>query len=111
MASWGVGLYHAGTEKDAWTLYEAVSWGARRAIGLGGSGVGGGSGEGESREEDQWEVREGQEIGEFGLLSMRNEEYVGCPARLGMMVPARQRWGIRDVVWDVPETGLRRVIR
>jgi cytosine/adenosine deaminase-related metal-dependent hydrolase len=111
MASWGVGLYHAGTEKDAWTLYEAVSWGARRAIGLGGSGVGGGSGGGESREEDQWEVREGQGIGEFGLLSMRNEEYVGCPARLGMMVPARQRWGIRDVVWDVPETGLRRVIR
>ena len=105
LAGWGVGLYQAGGEGMAERLFECVSSGARRAIGL----------EVEVEDDDKekgWGVKEGIDIGEFGLLIVRNEEFIGGDEVLGeMKVPARRRVGVRDVVWDVPEVRLRRVVR
>ena len=102
LACWGVGLHHAGTEEHAKMLYECVSSGARRAIGL--------------EDEDEGDglmkkIKEGGQVPKYGWLLVKNEEFVGCPGQLGMKVPARQRRGVRDVVWDPPETRLREVIR
>ena len=109
-AGWGVGLYHAGTEADALALYTAVSTGAREAIGLVAAPAAGAEGDAGRREAQQG-VKRGDDIAAFGMLLVRNEEWVGCPGVLGMKVPARQRWGVRDVVWDVPRVELRRVVR
>ena len=107
LASWGVGLYHAGTAADAQVLYDAVSTGAREAIGLQSHGAqifGISDGEGS-------QIKQGTKIPKRGLMLVQNEEWVGCPGHLGVKVPARQRRSVRDVVWDVPEVGLRRVIQ
>ena len=109
LASMGVGLYHGGTGEAGEVLFGSVSWRARRAVGLGeaeeeeqyGEGAGGGG----------MTVRVGMSIDEFGLLVVENEEWVGCPGVLGMKVPGRRRLSVRDVVWDVPEVRLRRVVR
>lgn len=111
LASWGVGLYQAGREKDAEALYGCVSWRARRAIGLaydssGRDGEGEGEGEGEVVEGMEWRP----------MLLVENREAVVLPGRAGeggdvLTVPARQRLSIRDVVWDPPEVGLRKVVR
>ena len=107
LASLGVGLYHAGTSEQAERLLGCVSWRARDAIGLGDE-----EGEdGESRPGGGKEARVGMKIDEFGLLVVENEEWVGCPGVLGMKVPGRRRVSVRDVVWDVPEVRLRRVVR
>jgi cytosine/adenosine deaminase-related metal-dependent hydrolase len=96
LACWGVGIYQAGTERDAEILYECISTRARRAIGL-----------------EKWdadssvEIKMGQKV-EFGLMLVRNERVVRAA---GMEVQARQRKVVRDVVWDVPGVGLREVIR
>jgi len=96
LSCWGVGLYQAGTERDAEILYECVSTRARRAIGL-----------------EQWDCDDSLEpkLGQsvpFGLMLVRNERSVQAA---GMEVPARQRKVVRDVVWDVPELHLREVVR
>lgn len=107
LASLGTGLYHAGTSEQAERLLGCVSWRARDAIGLGDE-----EGEdGESRPGGGKEARVGMKIDEFGLLVVENEEWVGCPGVLGMKVPGRRRVSVRDVVWDVPEVRLRRVVR
>lgn len=82
MASFGVGIYHAGTVEDAEVLYECVSSRARNAIGLADDGAG---------------------------LLVQNRKDTELPERL--MVPARQRLSIKDVVWDPPETSLRSIVR
>ncbi|CAJ2508790.1 Uu.00g138160.m01.CDS01 [Anthostomella pinea] len=89
LASWAVGIYQAGTVADAELLYGCVSWRARQAIGLGPS-------------TDDGEVREGQRI--QGMLLIQNRSAIDLP---GLTLPARQRTGFQDVVWDPPETQLR----
>jgi cytosine/adenosine deaminase-related metal-dependent hydrolase len=96
LASWGVGIYQAGTDRDAQVLYECVSTRARRAIGL-----------------EAWDadasvtIQTGQHV-PYGLMLVRNEKSVSFA---GMEVVARQRKGVRDVVWDVPGRELREVVR
>lgn len=96
LASWGVGIYQCGTDRDADVLYEAVSTKARKAIGL-----------------ESWDgdtsvtISNGQRV-PFGLMLVRNERNVSVS---GMEAPARQRTVVRHVVWDVPEMGLREVVR
>lgn len=96
LACWGVGLYQAGTERDAEILYECVSTRARRAIGLE-----------EWHGDDTVEIRMGQNV-PFGLMLVENQRntVVG-----DMEVPTRQRKVVRDAVWDVPDLGLRKVVR
>jgi len=114
LASWGVGLYQAGTPADAELLYGCVSWRARQAIGLGlgwehGPGrEGGGGGRGGGILEDtKMDLRVGSRPGP--MLLVRNEEHVKFPG-LRHHVPARQRLAIKDVVWDPPEVSLRHVV-
>jgi cytosine/adenosine deaminase-related metal-dependent hydrolase len=121
LASWGVGLYFAGAEGDELKLYSAVSTAARRAIGLEPLTDSDGGGRGadvEAAVEEKgkyardFEIREGMDISEFGLLLVRNEEEMSLEdIGVDMRVKARRRVGVRDVVWDVPEVRLRRVVR
>ena len=126
LAGWCVGIYQGGGEGDAERLFGMVSRKAREAIGLeeGDGGEDSGSGRvGEVREDGEgsgggggheWgKVNEGTNIGEFGLMVVRNEEYIGGKELedVGMRVPARRRVGVRDVVWDVPEARLRTIVR
>ncbi|KAF4964306.1 hypothetical protein FSARC_7751 [Fusarium sarcochroum] len=100
IASWGVGLFHAGKVDDAKLLYGAVSTRAMEAIvPATGSLV------------ERYTVGEGRPW--FPMLLIRNEEYVeiASAGRKTLRVPARQRLAIQDVVWDPPETRLRSVIR
>lgn len=101
VASWGVGLYHAGTPDDARLLYECVSTRAREAIGLGDGG-----------EDDAYEIAEGRAWP--AMLLVRNEADVRLPGKRPgetITIPARPRMSIQDVVWDPPETALRQVVR
>ena len=96
LACWGVGIYQAGTERDAEILYECISTRARRAIGLG-----------------QWHSRDdlGMKTGQSvpsGVLRVKNQSSMGV---LGMEVQARPRKSVRDVVWDVPDLALRDILR
>ncbi|KAB5582482.1 amidohydrolase [Coniochaeta sp. 2T2.1] len=104
LACWGVGLYQAGAERDAEVLYGCVSWRARRAIGL--------ATEQDEKEGEEMEVWEGMRW--RGGLVVENRAVVEVPGREGeegIRVPARQRRSVRDVVWDPPDVGLRRVVR
>lgn len=105
LASWGVLLYHAGTEADAQLLYECVSERARRAIGLGSE---------EERPETAHDFQESTHNVPVPGLLIRNVGYVEIPGTSGdehdqIRVPARQRLSIKDVVWDPPS--LRHVLR
>ncbi|KAB5586087.1 amidohydrolase [Coniochaeta sp. 2T2.1] len=106
LACWGVGLYQVSAEGDAEVLYGCVSWRARRAIGLAEER------DGDGEEGGEMEVREGMRW--RGGLVVENREVVEVPGRegeRGIRVPARQRRSVRDVVWDPPDVGLRRVVR
>ncbi|KAH6693611.1 hypothetical protein F5X68DRAFT_273174 [Plectosphaerella plurivora] len=101
LASWCVGLYHAGTLDDARLLYECVSSRAREAIGLGDQG-----------ETDAYEIAEGKAWPP--MLFLRNEEDVQLQGKQPgetITVPARPRLGIQDVVWDPPALNLRHIVR
>ncbi|KAJ4130251.1 hypothetical protein NW768_007234 [Fusarium equiseti] len=95
VASWGVGLFHAGRIEDAKLLYEAVSTRAEKAIGLEGNSY----------------VEEGKPL--LPRLLLKNEENMEIQSLEGrtMQIPARPRLSIKDIVWDPPETKLRRIIR
>lgn len=102
LASWGVLLYHAGTEADAQLLYGCVSERARKAIGL--------TPEDEKDEEPSGTQRTSRDLGNGvpvpGLLVM-NDYYVELPGKNGdghvqIEVRARQRLSVKDVVWDPP---------
>lgn len=99
IASWGVGIFHAGTGDDATLLYEAVSTRAMDAIRPT-----------EVEYKEKCLIKEGKQIVPMVLIT--NEESVKINS-LGrtLLVPNRQRLSIRDIVWDPPETRLRRVIR
>ncbi|CAG7555701.1 unnamed protein product [Fusarium equiseti] len=94
VASWGVGLFHAGRAEDAKLLYEAVSTRAEEAIGL----------EGYSYVEERKPLR--------SMLLFKNEENMEIQSPQGktIKVSARPRLSIKDIVWDPPETKLRRLI-
>ncbi|KAI1082665.1 Metallo-dependent hydrolase [Whalleya microplaca] len=98
IASWGVGIYHAGTTSDARLLYGCVSWLARRAIGLDAGA-------------DCDEVVEGRSLrGMLLVENIRHIELLGASNEGALKVPARQRTGYRDVVWDPPDVVLRSVV-
>jgi len=99
LACLGVGIYQAGTEQDAKLLLECVSTRARRAIGLGDR-------DGEDSNIDTC-IKEGSTA---DIMIVRNEELVGCPGRLRVRVPARQRLSVKDIAWDPPDRGLRLLI-
>ncbi|KAF3765485.1 hypothetical protein M406DRAFT_38051 [Cryphonectria parasitica EP155] len=96
LACWGTGVYQAGTAEDAQLLYECVSHRARRAIGL---------------------LPDHEPEDTFGVclpsLLVRNRQDIVLPGRNGetMIVPARPRLSVKDVVWDPPDSMLRQVIR
>ncbi|KAI0881005.1 Metallo-dependent hydrolase [Annulohypoxylon maeteangense] len=97
-ASWGVGIYQAGTVADAMMLYGCVSWLAKRAIGL----------EGSAEDND---VIEGKSL--QGMLLIKNKEYIKMPStsdRSELKILARKRMSIKDIVWDPPETTMRSII-
>ncbi|KAI3319960.1 Metallo-dependent hydrolase [Xylariaceae sp. AK1471] len=99
LASWAVGIYQAGTVKDAQLLYECVSTRARQAIGLG-------------RDEHCGEIHQGQKL--RGMLTLKNRRVVELPGVLGrpsMAIVSRTYLSLKDVVWDPPDIGLRSVVR
>ncbi|KAI6088209.1 Metallo-dependent hydrolase [Hypoxylon rubiginosum] len=98
MASYGVGIYQAGTVSDATTLYGCVSLLARKAIGL-------------HRDEEDGDVAEGTSL--RGMLLIKNEENIKIPGpawESELLIPARQREGFKDVIWDPPGVELRSII-
>ncbi|KAI0550892.1 hypothetical protein F4679DRAFT_184042 [Xylaria curta] len=98
LASWAVGIYQVGTAREAELLYECVSTGARQAIGLDGGKLWG-------------PIDEGHEL--RGMLLLKNERIMELPGALGssMVVTARQRLSLQDIVWDPPENSLRSILR
>lgn len=108
LASWGVGLYQAGTGADAETLFGCVSWRARRAIGL--------ASEQDQKDGREMDLAEGMEW--KPMLLVENRDAVELPGSSSgdgeprtMSIPARQRLSVRDVVWDPPEVSLRKVLQ
>ncbi|KAI1087754.1 Metallo-dependent hydrolase [Rostrohypoxylon terebratum] len=98
-ASWGVGIYQAGTVADAMTLYGCISWLARRAIGL----------DGDAENND---VIEGRSL--RGMLLIENKKHVILPGTTNgteLKIPAKRRTSIKDIVWDPPEVMMRSIIR
>ncbi|KAI0098366.1 Metallo-dependent hydrolase [Daldinia grandis] len=98
LASWGVGIYQAGTLSDAIILYGCVSWLAKRAIGV----------EGEARYRG---IAEGQSL--RGMLLISNKKHTRLPGVANgseLKIPARQRTSFKDIVWDPPDVELRSII-
>ncbi|GKU04911.1 cytosine deaminase [Fusarium langsethiae] len=100
VASWGVGLFHAGKTDDARLLYEAVSTRAMNAIKPS-----------EVSHETKSYVEEKKNL--TPMILFKNEETMEIQSAQGRMiqVPARQRLSVKDIVWDPPETRLRSIIR
>lgn len=98
LACWGTGIYQAGTPADAKLLYECVSDRARRAIGLL-----------PPRGEGEKDI----DVPVPGLL-ISNCENIVLPGKgedEKLTIPARQRLSLHDVIWDPPNSKLRRVVR
>ncbi|GFF56839.1 cytosine deaminase [Aspergillus udagawae] len=89
LACLGVGIYQAGTQKDAELLYECVSTRARAAIGL----LGGRGGSGLM-------LKEGDQP---DLVLLHNVDDTGCNI-------SRPRRSVAEVVWDPPARVSRDVI-
>ncbi|KAK3941765.1 hypothetical protein QBC46DRAFT_381934 [Diplogelasinospora grovesii] len=121
LACWGVGLYHAGTPSDAELLYGCVSWRARQAIGLQYEDE-----DGEQQQQQQQQQHQ-QRYGPLAvgskcrqMLVLRNSRRNPSPkhsvptpfasANSLAVIPTRQRLSFKDVVWDPPDVGLRRVM-
>ncbi|KAG8675908.1 hypothetical protein FPOAC2_01991 [Fusarium poae] len=100
IASWGVGLFHAGKTDDAKLLYEAVSTRAMDAI----KPL-------EVSHETNSRVEEKKKF--MSMILFKNEENMNIKSPQGktIQVPARQRLSVKDIVWDPPETRLRSIIR
>ncbi|KPI44418.1 uncharacterized protein AB675_8264 [Cyphellophora attinorum] len=126
LASWCVGMMQDGTEMGVRVLFEGISVGARRALGIEAEQEKNVETEDLSTKDDVdgsssqevkaagW-LRLGDVIQRLGMLLIRNENTIGLSSDIGelsrMKVPARQRWSVRDVVWDVPRVELRSVLR
>ncbi|CEI65632.1 hypothetical protein FVEN_g8889 [Fusarium venenatum] len=100
VASWGVGLFHAGKTDDAKLLYETVSTRAMDAIKP--SEVG---------HETKSRIEEKKNL--MSMILFKNEKNIEIQSPQGrtIQVPARQRLSVKDIVWDPPETRFRSVIR
>lgn len=98
LVCWGTGIYQAGAVGDPELLYECVSDRARRAIGLL-----------PSKDANDLDAK----VPVPGLLIYNIEEMVLPGKNDGekLVVPARQRLSIRDVVWDPPSSVLRTIVR
>ncbi|KAI1332248.1 hypothetical protein F5Y16DRAFT_172735 [Xylariaceae sp. FL0255] len=99
LASWAVGIYHAGTTEEANLLYECVSTRARRAIGLDPG--------------QTFDVLD-QHQPVSGMLRLRNPrsiEVPGAPGQPPIRIGTRPRLSLKDVVWDPPEVNLRSIVR
>ncbi|KAI1277786.1 hypothetical protein F5Y07DRAFT_73242 [Xylaria sp. FL0933] len=99
LASWAVGIYQAGTVKEAELLYACVSNRARHAIGLQDDALYG-------------PIHEGQKL--RGWLRLRNQlavELPGGPGQSSVLIAPRYRLTLKDVVWDPPEINLRSIVR
>lgn len=92
LASLGVGIYQAGTPKDAELLFECVSARAQEAIGL-----------------QDVVVRSIEEDARALFMVVSNDTTIFVQDR-DTGVPARQRLSVADMVWDPPELRQRRVI-
>lgn len=99
IASWGVGIFHAGTGDDARLLYEAVSTRAMDAIRPT-----------EVKYKEKCLIKEGNQIVPMVLIKNEGSVEINSSGRI-LQVLSRQRLSIKDIVWDPPETRLRRVIR
>lgn len=91
-------MSRAGTIDDAELLFDCVSRRARLAIGL------------ESGQEYR-QLCERREL--RGMLLVSNPGPITLPATLGqpaMIIDARRRLSVRDIVWDPPESGLRSIV-
>ncbi|KAL7765112.1 hypothetical protein ACKLNR_003028 [Fusarium oxysporum f. sp. zingiberi] len=98
IASWGVGLFHAGTVEDAKILYEAISTRAMDALNPRAEG-----------HHDMFTLAEFHQT--MPMLLFKNEENIEITSASGSIkIPARQRLGIQDIVWDPPETRLRSIV-
>ncbi|ENH66756.1 Cytosine deaminase [Fusarium oxysporum f. sp. cubense race 1] len=98
IASWGVGLFHAGTVEDAKILYEAISTRAMDALNPRAEG-----------HHDMFTLAEFHQT--MPMLLFKNEENIEISSASGSMtVLARQRLSIQDIVWDPPETRLRSIV-
>lgn len=99
LASWGVGIYQAGTLEDAELLYGCVSWRARQAIGL-------------ARGPDEnFKLVEGRQWEK--MLLIKNplyHKFPGARSQAEIEVLARPRLEFKDVVWDPPDTQYRMLI-
>jgi hypothetical protein len=112
LASWGVGLYHAGTVVDAELLYGSVSYLARQAIGCAPHG----------EEDDEGEQKGQHSMIRIGknwrpMLMVRNQKLVEVvgPSQASarertFTVPAKQWLSVKDVVWDPPGRSRRSLI-
>lgn len=118
LACWGVGLYHAGTVGDAELLYQCVSGRARAAVGLEVDPGRPAARLSSGRIEEGKEGEEGGLVGDdvvvpYPGLLFENSEFDELPGASGagevILVPARRRLGIKDVVWDPPVS--RRIVR
>ncbi|KAM0279364.1 hypothetical protein ACHAQH_004629 [Verticillium albo-atrum] len=109
LASLGVGLYHAGSVDDARLLYECVSSRAEAATGLDRLRTG--------QKEPFGTVEEGKAWPPMLLIAPEADIELPGPSTKNnsrqqpMTIPSRRRLGIKDVVWDPPETKLRTIIQ
>ncbi|EKJ68341.1 hypothetical protein FPSE_11349 [Fusarium pseudograminearum CS3096] len=100
IASWGVGLFHAGKFDDAKLLYEAVSTRAMDAIKPA-----------VVTHESKNHMDEEKRMMPMLLFKNRESMEIQSPQGRVIQLPARHRLSIKDIVWDPPEIRLRRVIR
>ncbi|KAM0495338.1 hypothetical protein ACHAP8_008185 [Fusarium lateritium] len=100
VASWGVGLFHAGKTDDAKLLYESVSTRAMDAIKP--SGV---------DHKTKSRIEEKKNLTSMILFKNQKNIEIQSPQGRTIQVPARQRLSVKDIVWDPPETRFRSVIR
>lgn len=100
LASWGVGLFHAGRLNEAELLYEAISLRAMEAI---------------NPVDGTWSEIYTVRVSKpwYPMLLIRNQDNVEVVASMGktLQVKGRRRLAVHDVIWDPPEMRLRSVIR
>ncbi|KAJ9650309.1 hypothetical protein H2198_010388 [Neophaeococcomyces mojaviensis] len=92
LASLCVGVYQAGTPRDAELLFECISALAQSAIGL-----------------DDLVVRSLKDGADALFLVISNDKMINIIGQ-NPCIPARQRVSVADMVWDPPELQQRRVI-
>lgn len=101
LASTAVGIYQAGTEDDARSLYDCVSLRAKKAIGLEGNSSSHGG-----------DLSEGCKFQPMLLIEAEKPIIIpGVDSGSSIKVPGRRRISFKDVVWDPPDVCRRSIIR